>query len=82
MPETSATEITVEKTPAYFVSKTAPGRVRSLNSTIKLIVVVRNPITRAISGNFMKFYSNIFISDNAELLTTACKILTKFYIKI
>nr|CDQ04119.1 BMA-HST-3.2 [Brugia malayi] len=49
MPETSITEITVEKTPAYFVSKTAPGRVHSLNSTIKLIVVVRNPITRAIS---------------------------------
>ncbi|KAM3725234.1 Heparan sulfate glucosamine 3-O-sulfotransferase 3B1 [Dirofilaria immitis] len=49
MPETSIGEITVEKTPAYFVSKTAPGRVRSLNSTIKLIVVVRNPITRAIS---------------------------------
>uniref|UniRef100_A0AAF5PJ70 Sulfotransferase domain-containing protein n=1 Tax=Wuchereria bancrofti TaxID=6293 RepID=A0AAF5PJ70_WUCBA len=49
MPETSITEITVEKTPAYFVSKTAPRRVHSLNSTIKLIVVVRNPITRAIS---------------------------------
>ncbi|VBB30340.1 unnamed protein product [Acanthocheilonema viteae] len=49
MPETSITEITVEKTPAYFVSKTAPGRIRSLNSTIKLIIVVRNPITRAIS---------------------------------
>uniref|UniRef100_A0A915PPJ4 Vacuolar protein sorting-associated protein 26 n=1 Tax=Setaria digitata TaxID=48799 RepID=A0A915PPJ4_9BILA len=49
MPETNITEITVEKTPAYFVSKTVPGRVHRLNSTIKLIVVVRNPITRAIS---------------------------------
>lgn len=58
MPETTAREITVEKTPAYFVSRTAPGRIRSLNSTIKLIVVVRNPITRAISGNLTKYYLN------------------------
>ncbi|VDK28519.1 unnamed protein product [Gongylonema pulchrum] len=49
MPETIDSEVTVEKTPAYFVSKTAPARVHSFNSTIKLIVVVRNPITRAIS---------------------------------
>ncbi|VDK84190.1 unnamed protein product [Litomosoides sigmodontis] len=49
MPETTAREMTIEKTPAYFVSKTAPARIHSLNSTIKLIIVVRNPITRAIS---------------------------------
>lgn len=63
MPETNITEITVEKTPAYFVSKTAPGRIRSLNSTIKLIIVVRNPITRAISGNLMKFHLNILFQQ-------------------
>ncbi|VDN04654.1 unnamed protein product [Thelazia callipaeda] len=49
MPETNHATVTVEKTPGYFVCKRAPERIYSLNSTIKLIVVVRNPITRAIS---------------------------------
>ncbi|MFH4973298.1 hypothetical protein AB6A40_000007 [Gnathostoma spinigerum] len=49
MPETNSSEVTVEKTPAYFISKTAPQRIRSVMKRVKLIVVVRNPITRAIS---------------------------------
>uniref|UniRef100_A0AC35U695 Sulfotransfer_1 domain-containing protein n=1 Tax=Rhabditophanes sp. KR3021 TaxID=114890 RepID=A0AC35U695_9BILA len=49
MPETTANEITIEKSPGYFVNKLAPQRVHALNSKMKLIIVVRNPITRAIS---------------------------------
>ncbi|VDK42566.1 unnamed protein product [Anisakis simplex] len=49
MPETLPEQVTLEKTPAYFISKTAPERIRQLDKNMKLIVVVRNPITRAIS---------------------------------
>lgn len=50
MPFTSPGQITLEKSPAYFVGKLVPKRVYEMNPRIKLIVAVRNPITRAVSG--------------------------------
>jgi hypothetical protein len=41
--------ITIEKTPAYFVSPRVPSRVRRMNESIKLLVIVRDPVERAIS---------------------------------
>ncbi|XP_057716509.1 heparan sulfate glucosamine 3-O-sulfotransferase 6-like [Corythoichthys intestinalis] len=49
MPRTLDGQTTVEKTPSYFVTKEAPSRVRSLNRRTELIVVVRDPVTRAVS---------------------------------
>ncbi|CAD5222601.1 unnamed protein product [Bursaphelenchus xylophilus] len=49
MPFTTSSQTTIEKSPAYFVSKMVPQRVKRLNPNMKLIVVVRNPITRAVS---------------------------------
>ncbi|XP_054614928.1 heparan sulfate glucosamine 3-O-sulfotransferase 6-like [Dunckerocampus dactyliophorus] len=49
MPRTLDGQITMEKTPSYFVTKEAPGRVCTLNGQTKLIVVVRDPVTRAVS---------------------------------
>ncbi|MGH0140520.1 UNVERIFIED_CONTAM: hypothetical protein FKN15_037254 [Acipenser sinensis] len=49
MPRTLDTQITMEKTPSYFVTKEAPKRISNLSRDTKLIVVVRNPVTRAIS---------------------------------
>ncbi|XP_072298310.1 heparan sulfate glucosamine 3-O-sulfotransferase 6-like [Eucyclogobius newberryi] len=49
MPRTLDGQITMEKTPSYFVTKEAPARVCSMNCQTKLIVVVRDPVTRAIS---------------------------------
>uniref|UniRef100_A0A0N5AS82 Sulfotransfer_1 domain-containing protein n=1 Tax=Syphacia muris TaxID=451379 RepID=A0A0N5AS82_9BILA len=49
MPETTSYQLTLEKSPAYFISEKAPKRVYQLNPEMKLIIVVRNPITRAIS---------------------------------
>jgi len=49
MPLTTEQQITLEKSPSYFIDKKVPERVYSLNPKIKLIVVVRNPVTRAIS---------------------------------
>ncbi|XP_042197117.1 heparan sulfate glucosamine 3-O-sulfotransferase 6 [Callorhinchus milii] len=49
MPRTLEGQITMEKTPSYFVTKEAPKRIFSMSKDAKLIVVVRNPVTRAIS---------------------------------
>jgi len=42
-------QITIEKTPAYFVTPTAPERIRAMNASIKLILIVRDPVVRLIS---------------------------------
>jgi hypothetical protein len=52
MPFTTKDQLTIEKSPAYFISRQVPERVHALNPHMKLILVVRNPITRAISGSF------------------------------
>nr|XP_057934218.1 heparan sulfate glucosamine 3-O-sulfotransferase 3A1-like [Doryrhamphus excisus] len=49
MPKTLEGQITMEKTPSYFVTKEAPARIRAMSRDTKLIVVVRDPVTRAIS---------------------------------
>lgn len=49
MPRTLDSQITLEKTPSYFVTREAPRRIASMSHETKLIVVVRNPVTRAIS---------------------------------
>lgn len=49
MPRTLEGQITMEKTPSYFVTKEAPRRVFSMSRHTKLIVVVRDPVTRAVS---------------------------------
>uniref|UniRef100_A0A8C1Y3V5 Sulfotransferase n=1 Tax=Cyprinus carpio TaxID=7962 RepID=A0A8C1Y3V5_CYPCA len=49
MPSTLEGQITMEKTPSYFVTNSAAKRIHSMARDIKLIIVVRNPVTRAIS---------------------------------
>ncbi|XP_035258953.1 heparan sulfate glucosamine 3-O-sulfotransferase 6 [Anguilla anguilla] len=49
MPRTLDGQITMEKTPSYFVTKEAPHRVFAMSRHTKLIVVVRDPVTRAVS---------------------------------
>jgi len=49
MPETSAGEITYEKTPKYMVIPEVPGRIYAMNNTVKLIAIVCNPVNRAFS---------------------------------
>ncbi|KAF6124779.1 heparan sulfate-glucosamine 3-sulfotransferase 6 [Phyllostomus discolor] len=49
MPPTLDGQITMEKTPSYFVTLEVPHRIHSMSPDMKLIVVVRNPVTRAIS---------------------------------
>lgn len=49
MPPSEVDQVTIEKSPAYFVTESAPSRVLAMNSSIKLIVIVRDPVIRLIS---------------------------------
>lgn len=49
MPATLDGQLTIEKTPSYFITKEAPRRVQLMNPSTRLLVVVRDPVTRAIS---------------------------------
>ncbi|KAJ6636955.1 Heparan sulfate glucosamine 3-O-sulfotransferase 3A1 [Pseudolycoriella hygida] len=49
MPATIEGQVTMEKTPSYFITKEVPQRVHHMNPGTKLMVVVRDPVTRAIS---------------------------------
>ena len=49
MPLTKPGELTVEKTPNYFEKDVGPSRVHHFNSSIKLIMIVRDPTRRLVS---------------------------------
>ncbi|CAI9729342.1 heparan sulfate glucosamine 3-O-sulfotransferase 5-like [Octopus vulgaris] len=49
MPYTYEDEITIEKTPAYFITKKVPERIYKMNQTIKLLIIFRDPTIRVIS---------------------------------
>jgi hypothetical protein len=49
MPVSNQHQITIEKTPKYLIDKQAPERVYQMNPKTKLIVVLRNPVVRAVS---------------------------------
>ncbi|XP_024242125.1 heparan sulfate glucosamine 3-O-sulfotransferase 6-like [Oncorhynchus tshawytscha] len=49
MPRALDGQVVMEKTPRYFVTVETPGRVHSMSHDVKLIIVVRDPVTRAIS---------------------------------
>ncbi|XP_077475714.1 heparan sulfate glucosamine 3-O-sulfotransferase 3B1a [Stigmatopora argus] len=49
MPKSSEGQVTMEKTPSYYITKEVPARIHAMSKATKLIVVVRDPVTRAIS---------------------------------
>ncbi|XP_076872811.1 heparan sulfate glucosamine 3-O-sulfotransferase 5-like [Brachyhypopomus gauderio] len=49
MPFSLSQQITIEKSPAYFITEKVPERIFRMNSSIRLLVIVREPTTRAIS---------------------------------
>ncbi|KAL7647098.1 UNVERIFIED_CONTAM: hypothetical protein RMT77_002356 [Armadillidium vulgare] len=55
-------QLTVEKTPAYFVDKDVPERVKKVLPTVRLLLVVRDPVIRAISD-----YTQSMSKHNSKL---------------
>ncbi|KAK3796867.1 hypothetical protein RRG08_055701 [Elysia crispata] len=58
MPLSKQGQITIEKTPSYILSPEAIERIYEYNSSIKLIVIVRDPIVR-----LQSLYSHTFSDD-------------------
>ncbi|XP_016146368.1 heparan sulfate glucosamine 3-O-sulfotransferase 3B1a [Sinocyclocheilus grahami] len=80
MPKTQEGQLTMEKTPSYFVTKEVPGRIHAMFKGTKLIVVVRDPVTRAISDytqtrskkpDIPSFESLTFKNITANLIDTS-----------
>lgn len=72
-------QLTMEKTPSYFITSGVPARVHKMNPNIKLLLVVRNPVTRAISDytqafskkkDMKKFEELSFVNGSYELVDT------------
>ena len=49
MPFSFKDQITIEKTPAYFTDDAAAGRIFQMNHSVKLLLVLRDPVDRTIS---------------------------------
>ncbi|ESO87066.1 hypothetical protein LOTGIDRAFT_177464 [Lottia gigantea] len=79
MPPTLDGQLTMEKTPSYFVTRDVPQRIYNMSKTIKLIVVVRDPVTRAISDytqavtkrpEIKSFEEMAFIDNTSRIVDT------------
>ena len=49
MPKSYSGEITIEKSPRYFISSRTPERVYRMSPDMKIILILRDPVKRAIS---------------------------------
>jgi Leucine-rich repeat (LRR) protein len=80
MPFSYQHQITIEKTPKYFIDSQVPKRVYKMNPKMKLIIVLRNPVTRAISdytqslekssantNSSIKKFENMLFDSNSEI---------------
>ena len=63
MPESYSDQIVLEKSPRYFINARVPRRVYRMSPKIKIILILRDPVKRAISDYVhmktrRKYYSN------------------------
>lgn len=49
MPLSIDTQLTVEKSPSYYVTPEVPERVYAMNAHVQLVLIVRDPVTRLLS---------------------------------
>ncbi|KAA8584041.1 hypothetical protein FQN60_015249 [Etheostoma spectabile] len=59
MPYSYPNQITVEKTPGYFTSALAPERICAMNSSIKLLLILRDPSERVISDYTQVYFNRL-----------------------
>ena len=57
MPYSKANQITIEKTPNYFHNSQCAPRIHAMNSSAKIILVLREPTSRAVS-DYLQFEKN------------------------
>ncbi|CAL1585429.1 unnamed protein product [Knipowitschia caucasica] len=94
MPFSFPQQITIEKSPAYFITDEVPERIFKMNSSIKLLIIVREPITRAVSDytqvlegkerknkTYHKFEKLAIDSGTSEVNTKYKAVRTSIYTK-
>ncbi|KAM6916044.1 heparan sulfate (glucosamine) 3-O-sulfotransferase 1-like1 [Xenentodon cancila] len=59
MPYSYPHQITIEKTPGYFTSALAPERICAMNSSIKLLLILRDPAERVISDYTQVYFNRL-----------------------
>ena len=67
MPYSTSNQITIEKSPSYFVTPEVPQRIHDVSPTVKLLLIVRNPVDRVISDYAQLYNPNR--SRNSKLRT-------------
>ena len=82
MPACKKDEIAIEKTPRYFNTPTVPSRVFTFNKAIKLLIIVRDPVTRLISDYTQLLHNHVeknlnFVSFEDFIMTEDKKMKTK-----
>ncbi|GAB1600028.1 uncharacterized protein LOC115214062 [Argonauta hians] len=79
MPKSEEGQLTIEKTPSYFITKDVPKRVYQFSKHLKLIVVVRDPVTRVISDytqvaskrqDSLSFEQMVFVDNTTRIVDT------------
>lgn len=84
MPEVTKGQTTIEKTPSYFVTKGIPERVYKMSKKTKLIIVLRDPVTRAISDytqlasrnpDVRPFEEMVFVNNRTKIIDTSWAII-------
>ncbi|XP_069058898.1 heparan sulfate glucosamine 3-O-sulfotransferase 1 [Pleurodeles waltl] len=58
MPFSYPHQLTVEKTPAYFTSMKVPERVHKMNESIRILLILRDPIERVLSDYTQVFHNH------------------------
>lgn len=59
MPLAQPGQLTVEKTPAYFTSVVAPERIHRMNPSVRLLLIVRDPVDRVLSDYTQVFHNQL-----------------------
>ena len=49
MPSATPQQLIIEKTPSYFVTPDAPAKMSAVNPDTRIVLVVRDPVTRLVS---------------------------------
>ena len=66
MPFSFPHQITMEKTPAYFTHPYVAQRISRMNSTVKMLLVLRDPVERAIS-DYLQIHLNKVEKNKSDL---------------
>ncbi|RUS91292.1 hypothetical protein EGW08_000906 [Elysia chlorotica] len=72
MPPSTKSQITIEKTPFYIMDREALERIREFNSTIRLIISVRDPIAR-LQSQYAHTFRNVLDPDDRPSFKAWCQ---------